>query len=422
MGSASQIAISVEEMLSRLPLQSTNSCIYRVPENIRKTNEEAYRPMVVSIGPFHHGDPKLLPMQEQKLRYLEALRNKAENNNFTTDYVRIIKEHEALIREYYAENIISPAGDEFIVMVLLDSAFIIETFLRSTGFHTIDPNDRLFLRPKIINQVVRDLKLLENQLPFFILEKLYQHVNIKERKSFGDVTYKFFNLEPRVTPIENIKHFVDLLRTCYLPSTRRPQGLVEQGKIGFRVSITNLQEAGIRFKSIVSASLLDIEFDDGGVLKIPTLKLQDDTESFFRNLVVFEQCHHSSDSYIIDYVALLDFLINTPKDVELLVEKKILENWLGNSEDAANVFNNLFKQVTIASSNFYYSSLCDQLERYYNTRCHRYCAMLRRDYFGHPWAIISFIFAILLFILALIQAIAGVLSLGPSGGFSSSKH
>ncbi|GAB2277552.1 hypothetical protein Dimus_012262 [Dionaea muscipula] len=361
MGSPSQIAISVEKKLSSLPFQSTNSCIYRVPENLRKTNEEAYRPMVVSIGPFHHGDPKLLPMQEQKL---------------------------------------SPAGDEFIEMVLLDSAFIIETFLRGTGFHSVDPPDRVFLRPKIICQVVRDLKLLENQLPFFIIEKLYEHI-IKPnspREYFRTVTCNFINLTPRVA-LPDIKHFVDLLRTCSLPSTRRPEEVEPgkmRGKIGFRVSITNLKEAGISYKMI--------------------LNLSSEIWWHLSNAII------PLTSYIIDYVALLDFLIQTPKDVELLIEQKILENWLGNSEEAANVFNNLFKQVTIASSNFYYSSLCGQLERYYNTQCHKHMAMLKHDYFRHPWAIISFIFAILLFILALIQAVAGVLSLRQSGGSSSSKH
>lgn len=38
-----------------LPLTS-GCCIYKVPPKIRKVNEEAYIPTLVSIGPFHHGD------------------------------------------------------------------------------------------------------------------------------------------------------------------------------------------------------------------------------------------------------------------------------------------------------------------------------------------------------------------------------
>ncbi|XP_054816724.1 uncharacterized protein LOC129316364 isoform X2 [Prosopis cineraria] len=41
-------------------------CIYRVPLTIRHLNEEAYTPKVISIGPFHYGDPRLQDMEEHK--------------------------------------------------------------------------------------------------------------------------------------------------------------------------------------------------------------------------------------------------------------------------------------------------------------------------------------------------------------------
>ena len=43
--------------------------IYRVPEFIKKmTNRDAYQPQFVSLGPLHHGEPHLLPMEEHKGR------------------------------------------------------------------------------------------------------------------------------------------------------------------------------------------------------------------------------------------------------------------------------------------------------------------------------------------------------------------
>ncbi|KAL6202972.1 hypothetical protein ACLB2K_026676 [Fragaria x ananassa] len=42
--------------------------IYRVPEKLRRLNENAYTPRVVSIGPFHHGKESLKPMEEHKKR------------------------------------------------------------------------------------------------------------------------------------------------------------------------------------------------------------------------------------------------------------------------------------------------------------------------------------------------------------------
>uniref|UniRef100_A0A8R7R9E3 Uncharacterized protein n=1 Tax=Triticum urartu TaxID=4572 RepID=A0A8R7R9E3_TRIUA len=44
--------------------------IYRVLEWLKGDNSKAYRLQLVSLGPFHHGDINLLPMEEHKCRAL----------------------------------------------------------------------------------------------------------------------------------------------------------------------------------------------------------------------------------------------------------------------------------------------------------------------------------------------------------------
>ncbi|KAL4282547.1 hypothetical protein GQ457_16G008180 [Hibiscus cannabinus] len=63
--------------------------------------------------------------------------------------------------------------------------------------------------------------------------------------------------------------------------------------------------------------MFDIMFTkDTNVLKIPTLEVNDETESFFRNFMAYEQFISSGES---TYVSLfMDNLINTCKDVQLL--------------------------------------------------------------------------------------------------------
>ncbi|MED6164353.1 hypothetical protein PIB30_089054, partial [Stylosanthes scabra] len=87
MENENHVAIEFQAMLEKaLPLFSTKSCcIYKVPHQIRRTNEEAYTPMVVSIGPLHHGNPSLLNMESQKqCHYPEQ--------HYITDYVGFLKQ------------------------------------------------------------------------------------------------------------------------------------------------------------------------------------------------------------------------------------------------------------------------------------------------------------------------------------------
>ncbi|GAB2211494.1 hypothetical protein Droror1_Dr00024809 [Drosera rotundifolia] len=87
MGSLSPVVNSVMEKLRGLTSLSSSSCIFAIPEHLRRTNEEDYTPMVVSIGPLHYGNPKLSPMEHQKVRYLHALLEKASNKDLTATLV-----------------------------------------------------------------------------------------------------------------------------------------------------------------------------------------------------------------------------------------------------------------------------------------------------------------------------------------------
>ena len=91
-------------------------------------------------------------------------------------------------------------------------------------------------------------------------------------------------------------------------------------------------EAGLEFKVKPNDSILDLELSEDGVLSMPILNINSSTQLYFRNMMVYEHCHNSPTKIIIQYVAILDFLINTEKDVVILVDKKIIVNWMGNAD------------------------------------------------------------------------------------------
>ncbi|KAL9233883.1 hypothetical protein vseg_008819 [Gypsophila vaccaria] len=407
------VAGVILQKLGSLPEISSNCCIYSVPENLRSVNEDAYRPLLVSIGPVYSNDIRLSGMRNQKLRYLKSFleRNPAHS---IQQYVNVVQGWEGLASQCYVETIKLPSSATFAEMLLVDAVFIIELFLRNCFTEYIDENDRIFNKPRMLIEVIRDIRLEENQVPFFILKGLYEMAfgssPQSKNLSFLDVTYRFLmgrnDAVPQRLVTTDIKNLVDFLRICHLPSALRVQFPNSNSPFEFTLSVTELSEAGVKFVASKSENLLDIRFVKGA-LEIPRFKVTDDTETLFRNIMAFEQCHYYYDSYIIDYFALLDSLINTPKDVEILSRKGIIENWLGNNEEVANLFSKIFKQTRLKDPNFYYSGICRDLNAYASSSWHRWRAILKHDYFSHPWAAISVVYAIVILILTVLQVVTG---------------
>jgi hypothetical protein len=86
MSSSNQTSITIRDIVTEVtssiqgklcqksPIPSKCS-IFRVPDRLRRYNEKAFEPELVSIGPFHHGKEKLQAMEKIKLWYLHCLLN-----------------------------------------------------------------------------------------------------------------------------------------------------------------------------------------------------------------------------------------------------------------------------------------------------------------------------------------------------------
>ncbi|XP_021800704.1 UPF0481 protein At3g47200-like isoform X2 [Prunus avium] len=379
---------------SMSPLSSL-CCIYRVPERLRRVSEKAYTPQVVSIGPLHHGKEGLKAMEDHKKRYLQDYIRRTRVS--LADYVQKVKAQEAKLRSCYAETI-------------------------------QDENDRIFNKPWMLQDVWPDMRLLENQLPFFILEELFDPDKIKvssnnnniERLSILNLCHNFFKTLMHIEGTDGnmeklcaskVEHFVDFCRNLYLPLPLKPHAKGPLETLN-TPSITELHRAGVKFKVGSPKNLFNIRFANG-ILEIPKLAISDETELTIRNLLAFEQCH-CMENYINDYVVIMDRFVNTAKDVELLVKHGIVENRLGDSSGGSTLINNLADGVIVDSNDFYFAILCEELNEYCRTSWHKWQANLRQNYCNTPWATISIAAAICLLILTFIQAVCSVISALPS--------
>ncbi|KAK7382862.1 hypothetical protein VNO80_01988 [Phaseolus coccineus] len=441
-------------------LRLSERSIYTVPSNLRKVNEDAYTPQCISIGPIHFEKEKLKTMQEHKLRYMEFFWNRVSNEPSMQAYKQYLEDKEQEIRRCYSEKFTDKLPREkFVDMMLLDAVFIMELFLRNYELKSQNSkhkqeHDLIMKQMWLARNIARDLILLENQIPFFVLVELYKRVvPAHQSKTFVDLALKYFEFyHPQMpssaentTKAENFfcglirsckeccvqksegsccmeeshAHFTDLIRFSYLP-TKKEQ---KEASHVLRTA-TKLQESGVYFeKADGKRKLLDITFEKKQILslclclgflqclnhfkarfRIPQLKVDHNTECLLRNLIAFEQCHYPQETYISNYVSLMDSLIHTQLDVELLVEKEVIVHELGSHKDVASLVNGLCKHVVTNSDTCYYETIND-LNQHYKNKWYHTMASLRLVYFRDLWRASSTVVGIAVLIFAVFQFI-----------------
>ncbi|KAF7824854.1 UPF0481 protein [Senna tora] len=266
------------------------------------------------------------------------------------------------------------------------------------------------------------LKSMETQKHLFF-KRFIQEAN--KHTSLEDLVRFSFQSEPKVRacyseniPLnkkELVKHFTDLLRFFHLPQpvpARRGSEFVNQV---LQHSASELKEGGVKFKAISTSSnknhpcLLQIKFSRG-VLEIPKITVDDETETLFRNLIALEQCLYLDASYICDYAVVMDCLINTSRDVEVLIHGKIIRSCLADTDDVAQLFNGLCKNMSGSMSfNSEYLEIWNKLNGFYDDGCNKMKATLRNDYCRTPWQTAGSIAGIVLIVLSFVQTIFGII-------------
>ncbi|XP_060671093.1 UPF0481 protein At3g47200-like [Ziziphus jujuba] len=160
-----------ESLTPRSNQQPGGRKIPKVPEMLRnlKKDEDCFYPRVVSIGPYHHLEPHLLQFMELKIKLAKRY---CGNRAGIVDLYKRVQAVAGTAREFYnMERLNDILDDEaFTTMMFLDGCFILEfiMWLLRVEYYDIGMNNN-----EIAN-VKRDLFLLENQLPYIVLEKLME--------------------------------------------------------------------------------------------------------------------------------------------------------------------------------------------------------------------------------------------------------
>ncbi|XP_018504559.2 UPF0481 protein At3g47200-like [Pyrus x bretschneideri] len=213
------LANSMRKEFTTLSPMSSSCCIYRVPERIRCVNEKLYTPQAVSIAPLHHGRKGLNPtLDEHKQRYLKDFMDRTKVS--LEDHIKTIKDQEERLRCCYAEPI-KYNSDDFVRIILVDAAFTIEVLLKDRYYELVDENDRILNKPWMLLDIWKDMWLIENQLPLFILEDLFEACKTSLPSSSHNITsiislsFEFFKhllpvekLDDNMETSKSVAHFV----------------------------------------------------------------------------------------------------------------------------------------------------------------------------------------------------------------------
>ncbi|BAT84142.1 hypothetical protein VIGAN_04142500, partial [Vigna angularis var. angularis] len=140
---------SIKVTLGSLDHREVKSFISSIPSvssKLRKSNEEAYSPKFVSIGPLHRGTSShLLAMEEHKWRYMLALLHRTQNPVSTLDECgTVILGLDDAVRASYGENQMP-----FFVLKTLARVLFPEVFTSEADHLVADLTLSLFSYPLI---------------------------------------------------------------------------------------------------------------------------------------------------------------------------------------------------------------------------------------------------------------------------------
>ncbi|KAJ1256458.1 hypothetical protein BS78_K020700 [Paspalum vaginatum] len=487
--------------------------ICRVPQKILELDRNAYEPISLAIGPYHHGKPvdQILVEKWKCLNYI--LRENPEKT--LQDYLELMESVEQQARSCYPEEF-ALESDEFVKMLLLDGCLVLVALRGIQGTNLLRPGaahlrfvsgseqenfnktpcgisvekivekktssttqskfaqsvalDRYQQHAKhqvgfdksgcLTALLLHDLFLLENQLPFFVVKKIYESVTgeydsskLIYRIGCGLVNIIGYPVPIRETSLPNVFHHLLHFWHLYMTpaeDTEEPQEHhrnrrykmfpsylrryeklnighnTDKSKVSKNINSSRFprdrhhllrwrraeqyHEAGVHFQKRVfndndRYGLLDIRFTNG-LIEIPTLVISWHTSSFFKNIIALEQTCPEYGNYFTSYCAFLSQIVTKPADVVLLAKTGILVHHMRSDDEVSALLTKLGKNVDLGRNDSHYlKSVCRRMEEHYQSRTNRWMAWLWHNHFSNPWLSLAVLAAAIVLLCTILQTL-----------------
>ncbi|BAU02521.1 hypothetical protein LR48_Vigan10g053800 [Vigna angularis] len=430
-------------VLKRIPV-----CIFHVPKTLSCGKPEAFTPQFVAIGPYTHFRPELYPMERIKIFAAKAVLDHFKKHELK-QVIQEFRDTATFIRASYHKHLC--LKDETLLYTVAIDAFFLLNF-----FHKY-LNDRLscsFMRglgdqtefrglTLTKDAIVRDILMVENQIPMFSLLKILQFESSEPTHSvqeyLGSMLLSFckqhspLKLIHSPTCSEAVSkhcHLLDLMYhlvvsnavnsetpipdpsegtssavqkssnyeaiaisfkkvkgvltwtvgslkklkdvniplgkpfkrqldrvikvSCQLDTLSSHPKLSEEEEEEEDVApmiinipcVRELHSVGVCFKPVEGGNMA-IEFDETkGIFYLPVVKLDVNSEVIMRNLVAYEALTQPDFLIFTRYTELMRAIVDTVKDVKLLMKAGIIESSSSLSmEETEELFNGMSKSI-----------------------------------------------------------------------------
>lgn len=391
--------------------------IFRVPPSLDEIDTKAYRPRIVSIGPYHHGIDHLTMIEEHKIRFVFSLLNR--NNNLSDNLhpcFQSLFASEEKLRLCFSENTARFKTREFIEMMIRDGCFILELILQALEIVPRNPDYPIFSMDWILPTLVQDFLKLENQIPFSVLQKLYEIALPEANEILQNLILKFFRIYlklpgRRFSKKIKTNHVLDLVRDSLQPYKTEQETNDDITHPREIQPVNKLNEAGIKFQARRRNGIgfLDIKFSNGA-LKIPELRMDSFVICLILNSVAFEQCYGHTEKFMTNYVVFMNCLMHKPDDARFLSDCKIVGNCYGTDEDVAGFFGRVGREVGLDSKKSYLGKVIEEVDEYCWNNWRVKWARLKKKYFDSPWSFMVALAVVTLLFLTVLQALFAYLA------------
>ncbi|KAM0943474.1 hypothetical protein DsansV1_C13g0122561 [Dioscorea sansibarensis] len=230
-----QIRESIEEE-SKEPINIPVP-VFSVPKTLVSSKPEAYIPQLFAIGPYHHWDTHLYEMERYKLATARRTQRKLHGIKL-----------QQLVDNFTVHEYLEFKGETLAWIMAIDASFLLEFLLCYSGrtedksFNKVPSMSHMVDSKKIklaYNLILKDVVMLENQVPLFLLKKIIHFQYSSEEEADAELSKMLIGFAKEISPFKVSEessckdvlrhaHLLELLYFIIVPRINEPQEAMKE--------------------------------------------------------------------------------------------------------------------------------------------------------------------------------------------------